>query len=63
MASSIKNDNKQLSDEQIINRWSFDFYVSKAFEAFRNEDYESFTQLRNLIESKNLSHNVRSYAS
>ncbi|XP_046729072.1 telomeric repeat binding factor a isoform X2 [Silurus meridionalis] len=51
MASSSKNDNKQLSDEQIINRWSFDFYVSKAFEAFRNEDYNSFTQLRNLVEN------------
>lgn len=54
MASSSKNDNKQLGDEQIINRWSFDFYISKAFEAFRSEDYESFTQLRNLIESKKL---------
>ncbi|XP_060745271.1 telomeric repeat binding factor a isoform X1 [Tachysurus vachellii] len=51
MASSSRNGNKQLSDEQIINRWSFDFYVSKAFEAFRNEDYENFSQLRNLIES------------
>ncbi|KAB5542240.1 hypothetical protein PHYPO_G00089230 [Pangasianodon hypophthalmus] len=51
MASSSNNSNKQLTDEQIINRWSFDFYVSKAFEAFRNEDYDSFTQLRNLIES------------
>ncbi|KAK3518168.1 hypothetical protein QTP70_033262 [Hemibagrus guttatus] len=51
MASSSRNGNKQLSDEEIINRWSFDFYVTKAFEAFRNEDYESFSQLRNLIES------------
>ncbi|KAF4079655.1 hypothetical protein AMELA_G00180640 [Ameiurus melas] len=51
MASSSKNSNKRLSDEQIINRWSFDFYVFKAFEAFRNEDYESFMELRNLIES------------
>ncbi|MCJ8743305.1 hypothetical protein PDJAM_G00092390 [Pangasius djambal] len=48
MASSSS---RQLTDEQIINRWSFDFYVSKAFEAFRNEDYDSFIQLRNLIES------------
>lgn len=52
MASSSKSDNTQLSDEHVINRWSFDFYVSKAFEAFRNEDYDSFTQFRNLIESK-----------
>ncbi|XP_017350028.1 telomeric repeat binding factor a isoform X1 [Ictalurus punctatus] len=51
MASSRKNSNKQLSHEQIINRWSFDFYIFKAFEAFRNEDYESFIELRNLIES------------
>ncbi|XP_058273496.1 telomeric repeat binding factor a isoform X2 [Hemibagrus wyckioides] len=51
MASSSRNGNKHLSDEEIINRWSFDFYVTKAFEAFRNEDYESFSQLRNLIES------------
>ncbi|KAF5898829.1 telomeric repeat-binding factor 2, partial [Clarias magur] len=49
--ASRKSNSKRLSDEQIINRWSFDFYVSKAFEAFRNEDYDSFTQLRNLIES------------
>lgn len=60
MASSSKNDNKRLSDEQIINRWSFDFYVSKAFEAFRNEDYDSFMEFRDLIESKLA---LKSYAS
>ncbi|TSK13209.1 Telomeric repeat-binding factor 2 [Bagarius yarrelli] len=49
--ASGRNGNKQLNDEQVINRWSFDFYCFKAFEAFRNEDYESFSQFRNLIES------------
>ncbi|XP_062862676.1 telomeric repeat binding factor a [Trichomycterus rosablanca] len=50
MASSSNHLKKVVSDEHIINRWSFDFYVSKAFEAFRNEDCVGFNELRNLIE-------------
>nr|AAM28210.1 telomere repeat factor a [Danio rerio] len=37
--------------EQIINRWSFDFYAFQAFSAFRNGDYTAFTHFINIIES------------
>ncbi|XP_073695253.1 telomeric repeat binding factor a [Garra rufa] len=40
-----------LSDEQIINRWAFDYYVFKAFSAFRNGDYTAFTHFTNIIEN------------
>ncbi|XP_066524341.1 telomeric repeat binding factor a [Hoplias malabaricus] len=39
------------SYEETINRWVFDFYVFRAVDAFRNGDYSSFTQFRNLIEA------------
>ncbi|XP_073801648.1 telomeric repeat binding factor a isoform X12 [Danio rerio] len=37
--------------EQIVNRWSFDFYAFQAFSAFRNGDYTAFTHFINIIES------------
>ncbi|XP_050964449.1 telomeric repeat binding factor a isoform X2 [Labeo rohita] len=40
-----------LSDEQIINRWTFDYYVFKAFSAFRNGDYTAFTHFTNITEN------------
>ncbi|KAI4904629.1 hypothetical protein NFI96_014612 [Prochilodus magdalenae] len=42
---------KQLGSEEVINGWFFDFYVFSAVDAFRNEDYSSFAQFRNLIEA------------
>ncbi|XP_056310991.1 telomeric repeat binding factor a [Danio aesculapii] len=42
---------REPSGEQIINRWSFDFYVFQAFSAFRNGDYTAFTHFINIIES------------
>ncbi|XP_072529318.1 telomeric repeat binding factor a [Salminus brasiliensis] len=41
----------QLRLEASINTWVLELYVSKAIEAFRNEEYGSFAQLRNLIEA------------
>ncbi|XP_042578489.1 telomeric repeat binding factor a isoform X2 [Cyprinus carpio] len=40
-----------LSDEQIINRWGFDYYVFKALSAFRDADYTAFTHFTSIIEN------------
>ncbi|XP_026093511.1 telomeric repeat binding factor a isoform X3 [Carassius auratus] len=42
---------RSLSDEQIINRWSFDYYVFKALSAFRDADYTAFTHFTSIVES------------
>ncbi|XP_036433328.1 telomeric repeat binding factor a isoform X2 [Colossoma macropomum] len=47
MAAAVK----QLGCEKLINRWNFDFYASRAVDAFRNADYSGFTQFRDLIEA------------
>ncbi|KAL7827932.1 hypothetical protein AOLI_G00310840 [Acnodon oligacanthus] len=47
MAAAVQ----QLGCEELINRWSFDFYASRAVDAFRSEDYGSFAQFRDLIEA------------
>uniref|UniRef100_A0A672LIW9 Telomeric repeat-binding factor 2-like n=1 Tax=Sinocyclocheilus grahami TaxID=75366 RepID=A0A672LIW9_SINGR len=38
------------SDERIINRWGFDYYVFKALSAFRDADYTAFTHFTSIIE-------------
>ncbi|XP_051544678.1 telomeric repeat binding factor a isoform X3 [Myxocyprinus asiaticus] len=50
MSESSSNSPK-LTDEQIVNRWALDFYVFKAFNAFRNGDYTAFTEFTDIIES------------
>ncbi|XP_051974202.1 telomeric repeat binding factor a isoform X5 [Xyrauchen texanus] len=50
MSQSSSNSPK-LTDEQIVNRWAFDFYVFKAFSAFRNGNYAAFTEFTDIIES------------
>ncbi|XP_058629080.1 telomeric repeat binding factor a isoform X7 [Onychostoma macrolepis] len=42
---------RSLSDEQIINRWGFDYYVFKALSAFRDADYTAFTHFTSIIEN------------
>uniref|UniRef100_A0A3B1JNP6 Telomeric repeat binding factor a n=3 Tax=Astyanax mexicanus TaxID=7994 RepID=A0A3B1JNP6_ASTMX len=37
--------------ETRVNYWVFEFYISKAFEAFRNEEYDSYVQFRNLVQA------------
>ncbi|XP_017549455.1 telomeric repeat binding factor a isoform X1 [Pygocentrus nattereri] len=37
--------------EELINRWIFDFYSSRAVDAFRSADYGSFAQFRDLLEA------------
>ncbi|XP_026859710.2 telomeric repeat binding factor a isoform X1 [Electrophorus electricus] len=49
MALSRKSSTKQ--HEQIINMWYFDASVYYALDSFRNEDYYSFVQFRNIIEA------------
>ncbi|KAK2892375.1 hypothetical protein Q8A67_012363 [Cirrhinus molitorella] len=53
MSESTSNVNNisALSDEQIVNRWAFDYYVFKAFSAFRNGDYAAFAHFTNIIEN------------
>ncbi len=43
---------RSLSDEQIINRWGFDYYVFKALGAFRDADYAAFAHFTSIIESE-----------
>uniref|UniRef100_A0A8B9GX40 Uncharacterized protein n=1 Tax=Astyanax mexicanus TaxID=7994 RepID=A0A8B9GX40_ASTMX len=38
--------------EARVNYWVFEFYISKAFEAFRNEEYDSYVQFRNLVQGE-----------
>uniref|UniRef100_A0A3B1IL23 Telomeric repeat binding factor a n=1 Tax=Astyanax mexicanus TaxID=7994 RepID=A0A3B1IL23_ASTMX len=38
--------------ETRVNYWVFEFYISKAFEAFRNEEYDSYVQFRNLVQGE-----------
>lgn len=43
---------KAYSNEEMINRWSFDFYVFRALDAFRNGDYEGFSQFEEVIKGE-----------
>ncbi|KAL6459957.1 hypothetical protein MHYP_G00317160 [Metynnis hypsauchen] len=47
MAAAVQ----QLGCEELINRWNFDFYASRAVDAFRSADYGGFAQFRDLIEA------------
>lgn len=62
MSESASNA-RSLSDEQIINRWGFDYYVFKALNAFRDADYTAFTHFTSIIESESESVYIRASAS
>nr|ACI69698.1 Telomeric repeat-binding factor 2 [Salmo salar] len=36
--------------ECVVNRWTVDYYISVALEAFRNEQYPDFCQIRDILQ-------------
>ncbi|XP_043093248.1 telomeric repeat binding factor a [Puntigrus tetrazona] len=49
--SASATDAMFLSDEQVVNRWGFDYYVFKALGAFRDGDYTAFEHFTRVVES------------
>lgn len=38
--------------ERMVNRWSLDYYLFSALQAFRDGRYDDFCQIRDIIQSK-----------
>uniref|UniRef100_A0AAY4EW69 Telomere repeat-binding factor dimerisation domain-containing protein n=1 Tax=Denticeps clupeoides TaxID=299321 RepID=A0AAY4EW69_9TELE len=43
---------RRFTDEALLNRWNLDFYLSKALDAFRKDEYTEFCEIRNILQSK-----------
>lgn len=52
------NENMDASDdvrsdfECIVNRWVVDYYMSAAFNTFRNEQYADFCEIRDILQGE-----------
>ncbi|XP_028810787.1 telomeric repeat binding factor a isoform X2 [Denticeps clupeoides] len=42
---------RRFTDEALLNRWNLDFYLSKALDAFRKDEYTEFCEIRNILQS------------
>nr|XP_057945054.1 telomeric repeat binding factor a [Doryrhamphus excisus] len=51
MADENVGVNHSTDTESIVNRWTFDYYFSLAFELFKTDQYEGFCEIRDVLES------------
>lgn len=50
MAAQGSVNNQQSSVESVVNRWIVDYYVFRALESFKNDDYADFCSIRDVLE-------------
>ena len=52
MAANGTWTSQQTEVESIVNRWLVDYYLFLALEAFKNEKYDDFCKIRDLLDCK-----------